>query len=68
MGCIYMIRNIVNHKSYIGQTIQNWERRVKCHFWEARLTIGVVRILKNMVDLLQPNILLKNKVKIDEIS
>lgn len=35
MGSIYMIRNIVNHKSYIGQTIQNWERRVKCHFWEA---------------------------------
>jgi group I intron endonuclease len=35
MGSIYIIRNIINNKSYIGQTIQDWERRVKCHFWEA---------------------------------
>ena len=35
MGYIYIIQNICNYKSYVGQTIQNWERRIKCHFWEA---------------------------------
>lgn len=35
MGSIYIIKNIINQKSYIGQTIQDWEKRVKCHFWEA---------------------------------
>jgi group I intron endonuclease len=35
MGSIYIIKNIINNKSYIGQTIQNFERRVQCHFWEA---------------------------------
>merc|ERR1711966_328237 len=39
-GDIYIIKNIINHKCYIGQTIQNWERRIKCHFWEANRLKG----------------------------
>ena len=35
MGYIYMIRNTVNGKAYIGQTIQKVEKRVNKHFYES---------------------------------
>ena len=37
MGCIYKITNSVNGKSYIGQTIQDVEKRVNDHLGMTRL-------------------------------
>lgn len=34
-GVIYLMRNEVNQKCYIGQTIQDPNRRFMCHIWEA---------------------------------
>lgn len=34
-GWIYLMKNNVNGKLYVGQTIQKVTRRIKCHFWEA---------------------------------
>lgn len=36
MGCIYIIKNIVNNKIYIGKTINTAEERFKQHLQEAR--------------------------------
>ena len=35
IGRIYLIENIINHKIYIGQTMQSLRRRLQRHIWDA---------------------------------
>lgn len=47
MGCIYIIKNTVNDKVYIGQTIQALDARWRAHLYRAR-TSGNTKLYINM--------------------
>ena len=67
MGSIYIIKNLTNNKVYIGQTIQKWERRVKCHFWEALRGDEDTKLNRAIVKYGKENFSYKLVTKCDEL-
>ena len=50
MGCIYIVRNTVNDKVYIGQTVSPLSKRWAAHLYAAR-TYGTTKLYINMRSL-----------------
>lgn len=49
IGIIYIFRNKVNGKCYIGQTIQKFKKRLEQHLYNKKDSILLYRALKKQI-------------------